>query len=210
MTKPFILAAPAATPLLTAIPGRAQLSDTRQTACTYSVGQVIACVAPSVHPGQGAMDVYTDWRIPDTWQKGDPWPFPTFQFVDYPLESLVTDYVSHCTPNGDEAIRFAGRGMSVDYVLPKTGMVKACIQAAVAWIVVAQNAVPDFSTVMSPRPPHIDWDTPGSQHQAFNLSMTWCYVLLSSTFSYQINGPDGNVNNTRVVNIEIFECDECY
>lgn len=160
----------------------------------------------------GAMDVDTDWRIPDTWQQGDPWPFPTFKFVDYPANGFITDYVSRRTSDGDEAIRFAGRGMSVDYVLPKTGMVKVSTQAAVARIVVAQNALPDLSTVMSPRPPHIGWDLPGSRRQAFNFSMTWCYVPFSSTFTgsdtftYQITDPDGNVSNIGVVNLDIFEC----
>ena len=158
-----------------------------------------------------AMDIDTDSVIADTWQHGDPWPYPTFRILTYPTKGFITVYVSRRTPDGDEqpAIRFASKDLSFDYLLPQSGMVKVGTQAASP--IVVKNSQPDLAAVMNPSPPRAGWDRPGSLRRTYNWVMTWCYVPFSSTFvgsdtlTFDVTDPDGNVSNAGAINIEIYE-----
>ena len=158
-----------------------------------------------------AMDIDTDSVIADTWQHGDPWPYPTFRILTYPSKGFITVYVSRRTPDGDEqpAIRFASKDLSFDYLLPQSGMVKVGTQAASP--VVVKDSQPDLAAVMNPSPPRAGWDRPGGRHSTYNWVMTWCYVPFSSTFvgvdsfTYDVTDPDGNVSNAASIVIEIYE-----
>ena len=158
-----------------------------------------------------ALDIDTDPVIADTWQQGDPWPYPTFRILTYPSKGFITVYVSRRTPDGDEqpAIRFASKDLSFDYLLPQSGMVKVGTQAASP--IVVKNSQPDLAAVMNPSPPRAGWDRPGSLRTTYNWVMTWCYVPFSSTFvgsdtfTFDVTDPDGNVSNAGAINIEIYE-----
>ena len=158
-----------------------------------------------------ALDIDTDPVIADTWQQGDPWPYPTFRILTQPTQGFIVVYVSRRSPDGDErpAIRFASKDLSFDYLLPQSGMVKVGTQAASP--IVVKNSQPDLAAVMNPSPPRAGWDRPGSLRRTYNWVMTWCYVPFSSTFvgsdtlTFDVTDPDGNVSNAGAINIEIYE-----
>ena len=165
-----------------------------------------------------AMDVDTDWDVGGAvWTDGMQWPYPTYEIINHPTRGFLTDYVSRRTPDGDEVIRFASARGSFDYVLPKTGYVKAGTQAAAqvvpspASASATASSFPNDGTFMWPRPPHLGGERATSEHYGFNYTMTHCYVPFSSTrsgsdsFTYQVTDPDGNKSGIVSVSIEIFE-----
>ncbi|WP_209422982.1 hypothetical protein [Melaminivora jejuensis] len=129
----------------------------------------VALDQPIKHPWKAAcipisfmaMDIDTDPVIADTWHQGDPWPYPTFRILTYPSKGFITDYVSYHTPDGHQAIRFASKDLSFDYLLPQSGMVKVGTQAAAATVVV-QDSQPDLQAVMNPNPPGRAGTSPGA------------------------------------------------
>ena len=161
-----------------------------------------------------AMDVDTDPVIADDWQHGDPWPYPTYEFLTYPQKGFMTDYVARATPDGQHrAIRFASKDLIFDYVMPKPGLIKVNHVPAIQ--VVAQSAtaaeLPDLMAVMDPIRPRLETLPPEYLDKSFNFVKTLIYVPFSSTFTgvdgftFRVTDPDGHISNTASITIEIFE-----